>query len=89
MFGGALSYMCCIHLCHRVRCCSFFAFQSQPGVPSPAAFGGRGFGRADILARFCSKPGEAQSAPVAKVGEDKPVHVGRGYALLNLKSESK
>ena len=72
-----------------MRYFSFFAYQFHPGVPQPAAFGGRGAGRADILARFCSKQKEAQSAPpVAKVGEDKPVHVGRGYALLNLKSES-
>jgi len=58
-------------------------------VPPPAGFSGRGAGRADLLARFCSKHREAQAAsPVAKVGEDKPVHVGRGYALLKLKSES-
>jgi hypothetical protein len=72
-----------------VRYFSFFAYQFKPGVPPPAAFGGRGVGRADILARFYSKQREAQAAPpVVKLGEDKPVHVGRGYALLNLKSES-
>jgi aubergine-like protein len=62
--------------------------ESKPGVPPPSASGGHGTGRANMLARFCSKQREAQSAPpVAKVGEDKPAYIGRGCALLNLKSE--
>ena len=65
-----------------------FAYQSKPVVPPPTGFGGRGVGRADILARFHSKQREPQSAPpVAKVVDDKPVRVGRGCALLNLKNE--
>lgn len=76
-------------MCHHVRYFSCFAYQLKPGVPPPAGSGGRGTGRAELLARFSSKHREAQAAPpVAKVGEDKPVHVGRGYALLKLKSES-
>jgi len=66
----------------------FFAYQLKSGLSPPPALGGRGVGRANTLARFCSGQREAQTAPpVAKVGEDKPVYVGRGCARLNLKSE--
>jgi hypothetical protein len=72
-----------------VRRFSFSVYQSQPAVPAPSAFSGRGAGRANMIARFCSKQGETMSAPtVAKVEGDKTVHVGRGYALLKLGSES-
>jgi hypothetical protein len=51
-------------------------------------FGGHGTGRANLLARLSAKQRDPQAAPVAKVGEDKPAYVGRGYALVNSKSES-
>jgi len=90
---GFLVWLCLVlRVFYRfVRLCEvffIFAHQSKPGVPPPSASGGHGTGRANMLARFCSKQREAQSAPpVAKVGEDKPAYIGRGCALLNLKSE--
>jgi hypothetical protein len=89
MYDCDLLCTCCIHLWHHLRLFLCFAYQPKPVVPPPAAPGSRGTGRADLLARFCARQREAQAAPpVAKVGEDKPVHVGRGYGLLKLKSES-
>jgi hypothetical protein len=58
-------------------------------VPPLTAFGGRGAGRARLLASFCSKEREVLSSPpVAKVEEGKPAHFGRGRAFLNLGSGS-
>jgi hypothetical protein len=88
MFGCAFLYVCYICLCQYVRY-SLFVYQSVPGLPPPAMLSGRGTGRANILARFCAKQREAESAPpVAKEGEHKPVNIGRGYALLSLASKS-
>lgn len=63
--------------------------QSEAAVPPLTAFGGRGAGRARLLASFCSKEREVLSSPpVAKVEEGKPAHFGRGRAFLNLGSGS-
>lgn len=63
-------------------------YQSEAAVLPPAAFSGRGAGRAKLYASFCSKQKEVLSMPsVAKVEEEKPVRLGRGLAILNLRNE--